>query len=231
MKETKAPLPYKFALAVVVLLNLAVWFVSKDARVGWAGVPPVPDKNGLLMATLGDDQLAYRFSALTLQNLGDAGGRVVPLNSYNYERLKGWFFVFHELDPRSNFVPMIAAYYFGATHDPENSLHIVDFLEVAGQDHRREKWRWLAQAVYMARYRAEDMDRALDLAHQLSDMGQEHLELPLWTRHMPSFVLAAQGEKQAARDLMEVILGSAEGLHPTEIKFMQDYLENELAED
>lgn len=231
MRETKAPLPYKIALAVAVFVTAVTWFVTKDTRVGWSGVPPVPDKNGLLVTTLGDAQLAYRFSALTMQNLGDAGGRIVPLSEYDYARLEDWLMLFYELDSRSDFLPVIAAYYFGATRDPEDSMHMVNFLEVVGSNpDKYNNWRWLAQAIYMARYRANDNERALELAYKLSDMGKKDLDLPLWTRHMPSFVLADQGEKKAARDLMKAILGSAENLHRSEIRFMQDYLENELAE-
>jgi hypothetical protein len=139
--------------------------------------------------------------------------------------------LFYELDPRSDFLPIIAAYYFGATRDPIDSMHMINFLDVVGRNPDKENnWRWLAQGIYMARYRAHDNDRALEMAYKLAEMGKENADLPLWTRHMPSFVLAAQGEKQAARDLMKAILGSAENLHRSEIRFMQDYLENELAE-
>jgi hypothetical protein len=45
---------------------------------------------------------------------------------------------------------------------------------------------------------------------------------------MPAFLLNAQGDKQAARALIEEMLGSADELHPNEVNFMKGYLVEQL---
>ena len=175
-------------------------------------------------SALGDSQFAYRQVGLTLQTMGDSGGRVIPLQDYNYKELKNWFFNLYALDPRSDFVPMMAAYYFSSTQRPADVKYIIDFLEVAGNSSYGEKWRWLVQAIYLARYRTENMPRALELAKKLANLRTENPEIPVWTLHMAPFILADQGEEEAARELMKVILGSAQNLHPNEINFMLKYI-------
>lgn len=228
MKEAPAPLSYKIALFCAVCMVSVLWVASHNARTLWPGVPPVPQKASISLSSLGDEQIAYRLSSLMLQNLGDTGGRVTSLQNYNYERIGGWMHLLHGLDQQSDFVPMIAAYYFGATNTSEDLKHIVDFLEIAGNDSRAEKWRWLVQAVFLARFRMDDLDRGLELAYKLSSLSSYNSQMPIWTRQMPAFVLAAKGEKEAAKELMRVILGTTKNLHPNEINFMEAYLNDDL---
>lgn len=228
MIEAPAPVSYKFALAIGVIFITALWFSMNAARVTWPGVPPAPKAETASFSTLGDDQMSYRISGLMLQNLGDTGGRIIPLDDYDYAELSQWFYLSNTLDPRSNFMPMLAAYYFGASRDKENLKYVVDYLAEVGNSSVGEKWRWLAQAVYIARFRMDDLDRALELAYTLSNLSSYNAQMPIWTKQMPAFVLAAQGEKEAAKELMKVILGSTKNLHPNEINYMEAYINDEL---
>jgi hypothetical protein len=213
-----------YACVVFILaLNIALWTYSRDLRPQWGNVPPVPSAKGAALATLGDSQMAYRVLGLMLQNLGSMGGQTEKFENYRYDRLRGWFFLEHRLDPESNFVPALAAYYYGATHKVDDLSPVIDYLQVAGQEPEPQKWRWLAQAVYLARYQQGDLNRALELANLLA--GLKRNDMPLWARQMPAFVMNAQGDKQAAYALMVSILNSsAKELNPIEVRFIRDYV-------
>lgn len=215
-------------LALALALNVAFWYGAHETFAHWGGVPPVPTKNGARIMTLGDEQFSYRFGAMTLQNLGNSGGRVTAVKDYDYQKLGNWFWLLHDLDPASNHVPMLAAYYFGATQKPEDIAVVVKYLGAVGQNPVANKWRWLAQAIFLARHRMDDLPLALDMAYALSRMEPVGDTLPGWARQMPAFVLAEQGEKQSARKLMEEILMTSTRLHPNEVNFMRDYLVDEL---
>lgn len=215
-------------LGLAFTLNLAFWFGAHETSAHWGGVPPVPTENGARIMTLGDEQLSYRFGAITLQNLGNSGGRVTAIKDYDYQKLGQWFWLLHGLDPASNHVPMMAAYYFGATQKPEDIAVVVEYLGAIGQNPVGNKWRWLVHAIFLARHRMDDLPLALDMAYALSRMQPVGDVLPGWARQMPAFVLAEQGEKQTARRLMEDILMTATDLHPNEVSFMRDYLVDEL---
>ena len=217
----------KAALFITLGLNVVFWSASQDIYSGWEGVPPVPSRNGAVMMTLGDSELSYRFLALILQNLGNTCRDTVPLKSYDYEKLGKWFFLLHELDPASDHVPMIAAYYFGGTRIPKDVAVVVDYLGVVGQIPVGEKWRWLAHAAYLARHRMHDLSLALKLAYKLARMPGKD-EFPQWARQMPAFILKEQGENEAARQMMENMLVTEKNVHPAEINFMKAYLIEQL---
>lgn len=216
---------------LIFLLNCAFWTQSRPMQAEWANVPPPPGEAGASLMTLGDPQLAYRMTGLMLQNFGDTGGRTTPLQDYNYEHLGLWFYRADQLDPISNHVPLLAAYYFGATQDPSMLGPVIDYLAHVGRRGADQKWRWLGQAIHLARFRMEDTDLALELAHELA--GLDEPDMPGWARQMPVFILNAQGDRESAYDFMVGVLREeAENMHPNEVNFMAWYIcEQLLTED
>lgn len=177
--------------------------------------------------TAGDPQMAYRIYGLMLQNLGDTGGRSTALKDYDYGRLGEWFFLEDSLDERSNYIPMLAAFYFGATQSGEDLVPVIDYLEAAGRHPYEQKWRWLAHAVYLARHGEDNMGRALELANELAALWQPGR--PAWMRQMPALILTAEGDRQAAYDIMLGILKSgAEKMDPAEVFYTRDYICNTI---
>jgi len=213
----------KAVLAFVLAVNILTWFYAREAQGRWLNVPPVPGKLGVVSFSLGDKQFAYRSLGIVLQNLGDTGGRTTSLKDYDYDRLTQWFFLMDDLDPISDFVPFLASYYFGGVQDPKKFRPVLDYLAEIGTRPEGQKWRWLAQGVYLARYRMNDLDKALELAYKLARV--ENDDMPGWARQMPGFVLTAKGEKEAAYALMvETLKSSADKLDPTEVNYMREYI-------
>lgn len=216
-----APLYGVFAL--ILGLNIALWSYSHDLRPVWGNVPPAPTQGAAERMTLGDPQMAYRMIGLMLQNLGSSGGRSFALRDYNYQNLGPWFFLEDRLDPRSDYIPALAAYYYGATQNIADLTPVIDYLAMVGQKPQANKWRWLAQAVYLARFRQGDLNRALDLAQILAALPRE--DMPLWARQMPAFILNAKGEKEAAYAMLMGVLGqSGKEMSPSEILVIRDYI-------
>ena len=212
-------------LVVCVILNIGVWATHKNARPIWGNTPPAPSIHGLQSFALGDRQLAYRATGVMLQNLGNAGGSSQPLRSYDYDGLKDWFFLADSMDSRANFMPYLAAYYFGAVDDPARVRRVIDYLEIVGNRPGTNKWAWLAHAVYLARYVTKDLDRAYVLANKLAALAEMDPAVPAWARQMPAFVLTAKGDKQAAYAIMlEILKSSAERMSPQEVNSMKHYI-------
>ncbi|MGZ9097193.1 MAG: hypothetical protein ACXW30_02720 [Micavibrio sp.] len=206
-----------------LILNISFWLLTNHLRPVWGNVPPVPTQRGAIMMALGDQQLSYRMVGLMLQNLGNTGGDSRNLKEYDYQRLGDWLFLADNLDPISNFIPSLSAFYFGATTKGDDLGPVVDYLEMAGQRPQKHKWRWLAQAIYLARYQQGDYERALELAHKLAALPRD--DMPPWTRQMPAFVMTAKGDKEAAYALMMGILKNGiDDMTPVEIRFIRDYV-------
>lgn len=220
--------PLKTLAGILLALGLQAgfWWQTHDIRVGWRGVPAVPSHDVALALAFGDGQLFYRTVTFRLQNMGDEGGRVTPLEDYDYRRLTRWFRLLDDFDSRSRYLPVLVGHYFSQSQDAADVRAVIEYLrEIAVREPARN-WRWLAHAVYLARHRVGDMDLALELARELAALDVEGL--PVWTRQMPAFVLAEVGEKEAARDLLEAIMASDPNLSPAEIRFMRNYIDARL---
>ncbi|PZO87758.1 MAG: hypothetical protein DI626_03230, partial [Micavibrio aeruginosavorus] len=141
----------------------------------------------------------------------------------DYGMLERWFRVSRDLNPRSDFVPVLAAYYFGGLDGyPDKISHVVNYLALAGEDDYPQKWRWLAQAVYLARYKEENLPRALELANRLATLDAD---TAAWARQMPAFVQLEMGNNEAAYEVMIRMLASeADKLHPNEVNFMREFI-------
>lgn len=216
-----------FALALGV--QVFAWAQVRDLRTRWLNVPPVPGKAGAAAFVLGDTQFAYRTMGLMLQNFGDSGGRIINFKEYNYERLVQWFRLMQEFDPHSNFAPYLAAYYFSAVNDPQKLSLLADYLYEAGSVPVQGKWQWLAQAVYLKRYKVNDLETAYKWSVELSELDDP--SVPSWARQMPAFVKNAEGDKQAAYDILVSMLKSGVGKMPREeVNVITDYICDRILE-
>ena len=209
-------------LFLFLMLNILVWTYSRPLQPVWGNVPPPISQRNALNLSLGDSQMGYRVIGLMLQNLGNSGGVSKNLQEYDYGRIGKWLFLATALDPVSNFAPALGAFYFGATSKGEDLTPIIDYLVVVGHQPQKQKWRWLAHAVYLARFVQNDLELALTLAQQLADLPRD--DLPFWARQMPVFVMTAKGEKEAAYDIiLETLKSGVDDLQPTEIRMLRDY--------
>ncbi len=213
----------KISLCFILFLNIILWFFLRHDQARWGNVPPAPEIKYASVSGLGDSSFAYRMHGLMIQGLGNSGGRFEPLKDYDFSHLETWFLLQDNLDPVSDFIPYLAAYYFGGVQETEKLRSVLPYLRMVGLRPEGEKWRWLAQAVYLARYRLKDYDLALEMAHELAALPRE--DLPGWTKQMPAFVKVDQGDKQAAYSIMiEILKSSAETLHPNEVNAMRDFI-------
>lgn len=204
----------------VLILNFIFWLHARTVLPTWPNVPAPPSEIAAPLTGLGDEEVAYRLYGYSLQNFGNIGGQFMPLRDYDYALLGKWFFTAQALDPRANYVPFLAAFYYGAVEErPESLSHIVDYLAVEGQAPYPQKWRWLAHAVYLARYKMNDMPRALALAQTLHDLKGG--DVAPWARQLPAFVQLQMGNREAAYEIMARMVASEHGkVHPNEMNEM-----------
>ena len=208
---------------LALFLNVVFWFSVRTVQPRWNNVPPVPDRKYASFHSLGDASFAYRLNGIMIQNLGDTGGRSTSLKDYDYDALTKWFYLQDYLDPFSDFIPYLAAYYFGSVQEPEQFRPVLDYLIQVGKRPDGEKWRWLAQGVYLARYTLKDLSKALEMAHILAQTKNKNV--PGWVRQMPAFVMAERGEKDAAYALLlEILKTRGQNLDPSEVNSMKIYI-------
>lgn len=210
-------------LIFFLILNFALWKQTHKVQLPWTNVPPVPEEKRADMLTLGDKQLAYRYYALMLQNLGSIGAHDVSLKKIDYAKLQKWLFLEEYLDPVSNVIPMMAAQYFGAVDDSDKLDYITAYLAQAGSQPHNNRWRWLAHGVFLARHVQKDNEKALALAYKLAE--NKDPTLAAWAKQMPVFILNDQGDKDTAYKIMlNILISNVDTMSPQEITYMRDYI-------
>ncbi len=207
----------------VIFANFAFWTCSKDVLPKWDNVPKPPTMDVAAFVGLGDKEVSYRLYGYMLQNFGNTGGNFMSLKKYDYASLKEWFELTRGLDARADYVPFMAAYFFGAIEDDAARLrYVIDYLAEEGAAPYPEKWRWLAQATYLARYKMNDMNLALELANKVAALPGY---VAPWARQLPAFVELKMGNKQAAYEIMMRMLATdGEKLHPNEVNEMIKFI-------
>lgn len=210
-------------LFTALICAIFMWYQSRNIQPSWPNVPPVASEFQNKALFMGDGELAFRAQSLVLQNLGDHGGRGHGLGEYDYERLSGWFDVLTRLNPVSDYIPILAGYYFGAVKDPARLRIVISYLRDIGNSVDGRKWRWLAQAMFLARYDLKDQELALEIANELAAVKRD--DLPGWTRQMPVLIMSDLGRKDAALALMlRLIADYGDKMHPNEVNFMKDFV-------
>lgn len=217
-------------LSVLLLLLLAAQaaiggFVRKTPP-HYHNVSAPPGMAGFLASSLGDSQFGFRMTSLRLQHAGNLDGRVFPFRNINYSHLAGWFDLMDKVDPAPSIFPAMAAFLFVSTQNPPDTRYLVDYLEKHALRDPEKKWRWMAQAVYIAWYHLGDRPRALELADELAKLPGK--DLPYWTKEMRVFILLDMGEKQAAREILEMIAKTDKNLPDNERKWMARYIQRHL---
>jgi hypothetical protein len=211
-----------------LVLCIGITQATRPIKTRWPGVTPAPSEPIGLLYGFGDRQLAYYNLTLTLQNMGDMGGRVTALKNYDMNSVADWLWLTYKFDRMSHYAPTLGSYYFGATQDPSKLRPVIQYLAVAGNTTERELWRYLAQAVYLARFRLDDQVLALDLAYKLAALNGRNM--PIWTKQMPAFVMSKNGQKQASRDLFITLLATSKNISIQEVNFMCGYITDHLRE-
>lgn len=189
-----------WGLLIISLIGVvALWVHSRHSQVRWSNVPPAPSETAAFAIGLGDTQMSYRFLGMTLQNFGNVSGRYERLVNYDYILLRSWFYLLDSLNPRSDFLPFLVTYYYGATSDKDQIHVIIDFLRDVGIREGGQKWKWLSQAVFLARYKLKNLDLAMEIAQELHNHPDQ--DVSAWARNLQSIILEKSGEKEAALHL------------------------------
>ena len=212
-----------FALIIAITCQLVFWYFTKHIKPDMIIVPKAPKQSTVNLLSLGDKQFFFRYLGFKVQNAGDSWGRFTALKDYNYKELIKWFYILNNLDGISNYPPSMAGYYYGQTQNTADTIYIIEYLREHAKTDIREKWWWLAQAVYLANHRLKDKKLALEIAYELTKVPLD-VKMPMWVRQMPAFIHEQLGENEAAKKIIVNILKNYDDLSEGEKNFMEYFI-------
>ena len=210
-------------LVAVGIGQVAFAWNVKDIRPELGYVPTPPSAEFIDGLALGDRQFLFRILALTIQNSGDTFGRFSPLKLYNYEDLRSWLYLQDILDPKSDYMPSLAAYYFSQTQTVADISYLVDYLYDHAKQDVTNKWWWLMQTIYLANHKLKNPDLALEVAKPLRNS-----ELPVMAQQLLAIVHEQRGEIDQAFDIIKEIQRNVEDIPDKELRYMNYFAEERL---
>lgn len=215
--------PWAILLLVFLGAQVNFWMVSKQVRPTLEIVSEPPKGEYLKALAMGDDQMFFRATSFMIQNMGDTWGRFTSLKLYDLAKLSRWFAAMDMLDPKSDMIPSMAAYYFGQTQKTEDVRYMANYLyDHAIRDVPR-KWWWLLQGMYQANHKLHDSALTLKMAKPLITPG-----VPVWAQQMLAVTYEKQGEFEDALHIMETIRDNAEQIPDRDLKYMNYFVKERL---
>ncbi|MES2962066.1 MAG: hypothetical protein V4694_06765 [Pseudomonadota bacterium] len=207
------------------------WKQTENIKPSFEIIPPVPSKYLVSTLSLGDNEFLFRVLGTRLQNSGDVFAGFIALKNYDYSRLYQWMTMLDELNPKSNFIPALAAYYYSQTQNKPDTRYIVDYLDQHASRDIDNKWWWLFQGTYIAKNNLGDINRALEMAEKLSSNNSPNA--PFWTKQMPAFLYEEMGDGCMAFAVIENLIKESESgerqISAQEMNFMRVFINQRLA--
>ena len=204
-------------LAVCLAAQIAFQVSRPGAAAEAQPVPRPPGMVALRLASLGESEAVSRLMMLYLQSFDMQPGLVIPYRNLDYGRVAGWLEASLELDPRDSYPLFAATGLYCAVNDPQRLKVMLDFVHRAFVADPRSRWRWLAQAVIIAKYQRHDLPLALEYAVELSRQVPDG---PPWIAEMQAFTLAQMGRVESAKILLGALVSSGRIRDPNELRFM-----------
>ena len=215
--------------AVVVLLLSALllqvaWHAIQPPAVARAQALPSPPPQQLLdLAALGEPETLSRLLMLWLQAFDHQPGLSIPYRELDYDRVIDWLDQIVRLDPRAQYPLLTASRVYSEVPDAGRKRKMLEFVEAEFLLDPDRRWPWMAQAVYVAKHRLNDLDLALRYARVLREHSKPGIT-PGWARQMELFILEDMGELEAAKVLLGGLIESGVVKDHNELKFFEDRL-------
>jgi len=208
------------ALAAALAAQLAWRAAAPAPETGIHQLPPAPRPLVLRLASFDETAAAARLAMLYVQSFDLHAGNDIPLRELNYRRLIAWLRSIVATDPRSQYALFAAARVYAEVPVDAKKRQILRFIYQEFLQDPNRRWRWLADAAMIAKYRLHDMPLALRYAAAL-ERDTTAQDVPGWARQMVVFILEDMNELQAAKIVLGGLLATGHIRDPAQRRFLE----------
>ncbi|MDZ7829060.1 MAG: hypothetical protein U5K33_06100 [Halofilum sp. (in: g-proteobacteria)] len=213
----------RIVLPLLLLVQLAWHGLMPGPRASVAPLDDPPPEPMMRLAALGEPRTLAAAGLLRLQFHDTQPGRSIPFRELDYDRIRAWLERLLALAPDSDYPLLLAVRIYGQVDDPVRQRKMLDFVRSAFIERPRDRWRWLAEAIIIAKHRLDAPRLALDYARLLNQHTRPG-EIPFWARDLQVLLLQDLGELESARILIGGMLASGAITDPHEIRFLEQKL-------
>ena len=211
-------------MLVIALAAQLIWHGQQEPVAAKAEDLPHPMSSRVYaMGSLGEPVATAKLLNLWLQAFDNQPGISIPLHSLDYSVVTEWLDTILELDPVGHYPMLVAARVYGSVSDRDKQREMMDYIYTRFSQDPDRHWRWLAQAVIVAKHDLKDLELALKYADALAEKATgEHV--PYWAKDMKMIVLEDMGKLEAAKILVGGLIAGGEISDPHELAFLENKL-------
>ena len=218
--------PVPVLVIMVVGLSLQItWGALQPRALATAQPLPVPMKVELWRAASFGDPIPLARALMLWLQCFDNGSVTIPFRSLDYARVIHWLDNILSLDNKSQYALLAATRLYAEVNDEPRQREMLEFVYRKFLEDPGHRWRWLAQAVVIAKHRLNDLPLALKFAQALADNTSNNT-VPSWARQMHIFIREDLGEVESARILLGGLLESDTITDINELRFLSERLQS-----
>ena len=212
------------ALSISLLLQISWHHYFSELEITRTDLPNATQAPYIKLVSLSDTITASKLTMLWLQSFDNQPGLSISLQDLDYERVINWLDLILKLDSKTQY-PLFAAIRFYAEVQNENKQReMIQFVSEKFLEKPNERWASMAHAVYIAKYRVEDLNLALNCAKLIRQYAKGE-NVPYWAKQMEIFILEDMGELESAMVLIGGLLESGELKDSHQQQFLGQRLE------
>ncbi|MEM7540799.1 MAG: hypothetical protein AAF384_04340 [Pseudomonadota bacterium] len=195
--------------ALILVAQIAIVQMRPAPQANAESLPNVPPRAAAQALSLGEPELLARAMMLWLQAFDNQPGISIPFKQLDYDDVIDWLALMLALDADFQYPLLAASRLYAEVPDPKRQRKMLAFIEREFIDLPERRWRWMTQAIYVAKHRLEDLPLALSLAETLA-AAETVEDIPNWARQMRIFVLEDMGQLEASKVIIGGLLESGE---------------------
>ena len=217
------PVPVLVIMAAGLALQIT-WGALQPRALATAGLLPAPMKVELWRAASFGDPIPMARALMLWLQCFDNGSVTIPFRSLDYARVIHWLDNILSLDNKSQYALLAATRLYAEVDDAPRQREMLEFVYQKFIEDPEQRWRWLAQAVVIAKHRLNDLPLALKFAQALADNTNNNM-IPSWARQMHIFIREDLGEVESAMILLGGLLESDTITDVNELRFLSERLQ------
>jgi hypothetical protein len=169
--------------------------------------------------SLGETPLAAYAMNIYIQSFDSQSQKSLGIRTLDHSAIRQWLAQAININPTSSYSLLLASRVYASAAYPADARKTLEFVHQHFLSSPEQNWPWLAHAVHVARYELSDIELAKRYAKSLAAHGKSP-KIPSWAKQLEIFLLEANNETEAARQLLGRLIASGQIRDPIELQFL-----------
>jgi hypothetical protein len=206
-----------FAMQLMLTWNIS----NQQSLDNSPGSAPQPLTTTIL--SLGEAPLAAYAMNIYIQTFDSQAQKSLGIRTLDHSAIRQWLAQAIDLNPQSSYSLLLASRVYASAANPSDARKTLEFVHEHFLKSPNQNWPWLAHAVHVARYELRDLELAKRYARSIA-LHATSTDIPSWATQLEVFILEANNELDAARQLLGSLINSGHIKDDAELLFLASRL-------